>query len=70
MQEFGQGELLMKFRPDGMITPWLAGSVESTHDTTWIITIHDGVTFQNGKAMDVPAVLAAIAYHRARNSGM
>ena len=69
MQEFGQGELLMKFQPDGTITPWLAEPVERRADTTWVITIRDGVTFQNGKAMDVPAVLAAIAYHRARNSG-
>ncbi|PID60378.1 MAG: peptide ABC transporter substrate-binding protein [Gammaproteobacteria bacterium] len=69
MQEFGQGELLMKFQPDGTITPWLAESLERVNDITWVITIHDGVTFQNGKPMDVPAVLAAIEYHRQRNSG-
>ncbi|MEM6324626.1 MAG: ABC transporter substrate-binding protein, partial [Pseudomonadota bacterium] len=69
MQEFGQGELLMKFQPDGTITPWLAESVERTDDTTWVITIRDGVTFQNGRAMDVPAVLEAVAFHRERNSG-
>ncbi|QPH55623.1 ABC transporter substrate-binding protein [Pontivivens ytuae] len=69
MQEFGQGELLMQFQPDGTITPWLAESLERTDDTTWVITIRDGVTFQNGSAMDVPAVLEAIAYHRERNSG-
>lgn len=69
MQEFGQGELLMKFQPDGTITPWLAESLERKDDTTWVITIRDGVTFQNGRAMDVPAVLEAIAYHRERNSG-
>jgi len=69
MQEFGQGELLMQFQPDGSITPWLARTVERLDDTTWIITIRDGVTFQNGRVMDVPAVLAAIDYHRDRNSG-
>ncbi|MEO0912231.1 MAG: ABC transporter substrate-binding protein, partial [Pseudomonadota bacterium] len=69
MQEFGQGELLMQFQPDGTITPWLAESLERTGDTTWVITLRDGVTFQNGRVMDVPAVLAAIAYHRERNSG-
>ena len=69
MQEFGQGELLMQFQPDGTITPWLAESLERTDDTTWVITIRDGVTFQNGRVMDVPAVLEAIAYHRERNSG-
>lgn len=69
MQEFGQGELLMQFQPDGTITPWLAESLDRTDDTTWVITIRDGVTFQNGRPMDVPAVLEAIAYHRERNSG-
>ncbi|MEM1431748.1 MAG: ABC transporter substrate-binding protein, partial [Pseudomonadota bacterium] len=69
MQEFGQGELLMQFQPDGTITPWLAERLERTNDTTWVITIREGVSFQNGRAMDVPAVLEAIAYHRARNTG-
>lgn len=69
MQEFGQGELLMQFQPDGTITPWLAESLTRSDDTTWVITIRDGVTFQNGKPMDVPAVLAAIDYHRTRSSG-
>ncbi|MDE0851333.1 ABC transporter substrate-binding protein [Yoonia sp.] len=69
MQEFGQGELLMKFQPDATITPWLAESLTRADDTTWIITIHDGVTFQNGRAMDVPAVLASIAYFREHSSG-
>lgn len=69
MQEFGQGELLMQFQPDGTITPWLAESLERTDDTTWVITIRDGVTFQNGRAMDVESVLEAIAYFRERNSG-
>jgi peptide/nickel transport system substrate-binding protein len=69
MQEFGQGELLMQFQPDGTITPWLAESLEREGDLTWILTIRDGVTFQNGRPMDVPAVLEAIAYHRERNPG-
>lgn len=69
MQEFGQGELLMQFQPDGTITPWLAESLTRSDETTWVITIRDGVTFQNGKPMDVPAVLAAIDYHRSRNAG-
>ncbi len=69
MQEFGQGELLMKFQPDGSITPWLAESLTLADDTTWVIKLRNNITFQNGKAMDVPAVLAAIAYHRELNSG-
>lgn len=69
MQEFGQGELLMKFQPDGSITPWLAENLMNVDDTTWVIAIRDGVTFQNGKPMDVPAVLASIAYFRENSSG-
>lgn len=69
MQEFGQGELLMKFQPDGSITPWLAKELKLIDDTTWVIQLRDNVTFQNGTKMDVAAVLAAIAYHRDLNNG-
>ncbi|WP_316858600.1 ABC transporter substrate-binding protein [uncultured Cohaesibacter sp.] len=69
MQEFGQGELLMKFHADGSITPWLAKDLKRVDDTTWVITMRDNITFQNGKAVDVPAVLAAIAYNRELNGG-
>lgn len=60
MQEFGVAELLMKFQPDGTNQPWLLESLEATDDLTWVATIRHGVTFQNGKAVDADAVLAAI----------
>ncbi|WP_373355931.1 ABC transporter substrate-binding protein [Pseudoroseicyclus sp. CXY001] len=69
LQEFGSGELMMRYEPDGSIVPWLAESLETVDDTTWVLTIRDGVTFQNGKPMDVAAVLAAFDYHRQNNAG-
>lgn len=68
-QEFGAGELMMRFEPDGTLVPWLAESLVNVDDTTWSLTIRDGVTFQNGKPMDVPAVLAAFAYYREHDAG-
>ena len=50
--EFGYGELLMQAQPDGSITPWVLKSLEPTGDTTWSLTLNEGVTFQNGNALD------------------
>lgn len=36
--------------------PMLAESAEMVNDTTWRITIRDGVTFQNGNTLDAQAV--------------
>lgn len=60
MQEFGVAELLMKFEPDGSNQPWLLESLVAKDELTWIATIREGVTFQNGRAVDADAVLAAI----------
>lgn len=60
MQEFGVAELLMKFEADGTNQPWLLESLTAQDDLTWVATIRDGVTFQNDKALDADAVLAAI----------
>ena len=55
-QEFGVGELLMEFKPDGTVAPWLAKSLTQVDDLTWVIALNEGVTFQNGRAMDAEAV--------------
>lgn len=60
MQEFGQAELLMQFRQDGEHHPWLAETLELRNDTTWVITLREGLSFQNGKPVDAEAVKAAI----------
>lgn len=60
MQEFGQAELLMQFREDGQHHPWLLESLTNPDPLTWVLTLRDGLTFQNGKTVDADAVLAAI----------
>jgi len=60
MQEFGQAELLMQFREDGQHHPWLLESLTNTDPLTWVLTLRDGLSFQNGKAVDAAAVVAAI----------
>lgn len=60
MQEFGVAELLMKFEPDGTNQPWLLESLVAKDDLTWVATVRDDVTFQNGRTLDADAVLAAI----------
>nr|WP_242679171.1 ABC transporter substrate-binding protein [Rhodobacter calidifons] len=60
MQEFGQAELLMQFREDGKHHPWLLSALENPEPTRWVMTLREGITFQNGKPVDAPAVLAAI----------
>jgi peptide/nickel transport system substrate-binding protein len=47
--------------PDGSVQPALATSWESVDETTWRFTIRDGVTFQNGEALDAAAVEATFA---------
>lgn len=44
------------------VEPLLATDIEQPDDTTWVITLRDGVTFSNGKAMDAAAVKAAFEY--------
>jgi peptide/nickel transport system substrate-binding protein len=60
MQEFGQAELLMQFRDDGQHHPWLLDSIDNPDPTTWVLTLRDNLTFQNGKVVDAAAVQAAI----------
>lgn len=48
------------FRLDEQLTPkpWLAESCEMQDENTWVITIKDGITFQNGSALTAEAVKA------------
>lgn len=46
----------------GEVTPWLADSIEQTDDTTWVVTLKDGIKFSNGKTFDAAAAKAAIEY--------
>jgi peptide/nickel transport system substrate-binding protein len=60
MQEFGQAELLMQFREDGRHHPWILSALDAPEPTRWVMTLREGITFQNGKPVDAAAVLAAI----------
>ena len=62
-QGFGFGELLLRQTPDGVPESWVAASAESVSDTEWELTIHEGVTFQNGNPVDADAVVAVLQAH-------
>ncbi|MBQ8026021.1 MAG: hypothetical protein IJ259_06360 [Oscillospiraceae bacterium] len=44
------------------VKPLLATEIKSVDDTTWEITIRDGVKFSNGKALNAEAVKSALEY--------
>lgn len=58
MSIYGISENL--YRLDENIEPqsWIAESVETPDENTWVFTIRDGVTFSNGKTVDAKAVKA------------
>lgn len=58
--DWGIAENLLQITDDGAVEPWLAESVTRDGDTRWVITLRDGVTFQNGKPVDAAAVAAAL----------
>lgn len=60
MQEFGVAELLMKFEKDGQHHPWLLSNLEAADDETWVLSLRENITFQNGRPVNAEAVLAAI----------
>lgn len=57
---YGVGETLFKYSDDMQIQPWVAESYENVDETTWKITLKDGVTFSNGKKVDAQAVKACL----------
>lgn len=60
----GNAEFLMRPTLTGP-EPWLAESVEQLDDTTWRVTLHDGITFQNGNPLDAEALKAWFEYYDA-----
>ncbi|SFB05605.1 peptide/nickel transport system substrate-binding protein [Acetitomaculum ruminis DSM 5522] len=55
---YGVGETLFKFNESMELEPWVASEYKNVDELTWKITIKDGVTFSNGKAVDAEAVKA------------
>lgn len=50
------------------VKPLLATEITQANDTTWEITIRDGVTFSNGKALTADAVKSAFDYILTNNT--
>lgn len=53
---YGIGETLVRYSDSMEIEPWLAKEWENVDDTTWKITLQDGVKFHSGRDMDAEAV--------------
>ncbi|MFF2083308.1 ABC transporter substrate-binding protein [Nocardia sp. NPDC058176] len=66
--DWGIAENLLQITDEGEVEPWLAESVTRDGDTRWIVTLRDGVTFQNGKPVDAAAVAAALTRQIAKST--
>lgn len=63
----GYGEYLLRPMPSGIPQPWVAKSAEPVTQTEWRITLHRGVTFQNGEPADADAIAAMMNHQLAEN---
>ncbi|MEU8896193.1 ABC transporter substrate-binding protein [Nocardia sp. NPDC048505] len=66
--DWGVAENLLQITESGEVAPWLAESVTRDGDTRWVVRLRPGVTFQNGKPVDAPAVAAALTRQIARSA--
>ncbi len=53
---YGIGETLFKYSDAMEAEPWLATEYTNVDETTWEITLRDGVTFTSGRTLDAQAV--------------
>lgn len=58
MSIYGISENLYRLDENIEPQPWIAESVETPDENTWVFTIRDGVTFSNEKTVDAKAVKA------------
>ena len=58
MSIYGISENLYRLDENIEPQPWIAESVETPDENTWVFIIRDGVTFSNGKTVDAKAVKA------------
>lgn len=56
----GISETLVKISADLSIEPWIAKDWKSKDGQTWVFTLKDNLTFQNGKKADAKAVKASL----------
>ena len=54
--EFGYVELLMRPTREGTPEPWVLSDLQSTDDTTWTLTLNEGVAFTDGAGFDARAL--------------
>lgn len=54
--EFGYVELLMRPTREGTPEPWVLSDLQNTDDTTWTLTLNQGVAFTDGAAFDAQAL--------------
>ena len=74
----GVTETLMGLTPEMELYPRLAENLEQEDDTTWRITLREGVTFHDGTPVTAQAVIDSIApildegseFHNQRNAGL
>lgn len=65
--EFGYVELLMRPQADGEPTPWALSDLQQVDDTTWRLTLNEGIRFRSGRALD-GAALAQLLTFAAENT--
>ncbi|MBP2369016.1 ABC transporter substrate-binding protein [Pseudonocardia parietis] len=66
--EFGYVELLMRPERSGEPTPWVLEDLASTGPTTWRLTLPEGASFVNGRALDGAALAELITFQLAENA--
>lgn len=69
---YGVGETLFRYSDSMELEPWLASGYELVNDLTWKITLKDGISFSDGRALDAEAVKESLehliqVHERARN---
>lgn len=57
--QFGLAETLTRVTADQQVENWLAEEIEQIDDTTWEVTLRDGVTFWDGSSMTAEDVKSA-----------
>lgn len=62
-------DVLMRYdQPTDTFEPWLAKSLTTEDDTTWTLTLREGVTFSDGTPLDAQAVVGSLGYYM-QNAG-
>jgi peptide/nickel transport system substrate-binding protein len=63
----GIGQNLFMINAEGVVTPWLATSVERESVRAWLVHVRPGVNFSDGSPMDAAAVASALARNNELN---